>query len=258
MSTAKTPRDVTDQVEGRNPVLEALRGRRRVYSIYVAKSVRRTGAVAMIIEEAGRAEIPVEEVDGADIRRMARTRSPQGVIAVVSPFKYSTIGELEEAVAAREKPLVVVLDGVEDPQNLGAVLRVAEASGVDGVVLGRRRCCGVTPVAVKASAGAAEHVRVVAAPNIPAILSRLKASGLWVVGAESSGGVPYFELDFDTGVAFVLGGEGQGLGRLVKERCDHLASLPMLGAVSSLNVATAGAVLLYEAIRQRSAGSERG
>ena len=142
----------------------------------------------------------------------------------------------------------------EDPQNLGSLLRVADAAGVDHVIIPKRRSANVTATVAKASAGAVEHVRIVRVSNVASALARLKNDGFWVVGAESEGGVPYYELDLAVPLVIVLGGEGGGLGRLVKERCDLMARLPMRGAVTSLNVANAGAVLLYEALRQRSAG----
>ena len=242
-----------EHVEGRNPVLEALRGPRRVHAVFVARGVGAAGALAEIISLCEAAGVPVSEVPRERIDDMAQTASPQGVIAEVSPYRYYNLSEIASPLSGRV-PMVLVLDGVEDPHNLGSILRVADAGGADGVVIARRRAAHVTAVAAKASAGAVEHVRVARVANIPSALLRLKEHGFWVVGADSEGGVPYYELDLDVPLAIVLGGEGGGVGRLVKERCDHLVSLPMLGGVSSLNVAAAAAVIVYEVLRQRGTG----
>ncbi len=244
-----------EQVEGRNPVLEALRGPREVREVFLSRGTGRKGAVQEIISLCERRGIPVHEVSRDRLKQMSSTAAPQGVIALVSPFRYYQLSDLP-VPGEGPSPLVLVLDGVEDPRNFGSLLRVADAAGADAVVIASRRSVGITPVAAKASAGAAEHVRVVRVSNIPSVLNRLKHDGYWVVGAESGGGVPYFELDLTVPLALVLGGEGRGLGRLVRERCDYLARLPMLGSVTSLNVSAAGAVMLYEAVRQRSAAGQ--
>lgn len=233
-----------DQVEGLNAVLEALRGPREVEAVYVAKGARR--------EELAGAGVPIFEVEREELNRMSATRSHQGVIARVSPFRYV---ELDELVGTRgdEPSLLLALDGVEDPMNLGSLLRVADAAGAGGVIIPKRRSTPVTPAVGRASAGAVEHTRIARVTNLPRALERLKSAGLWVVGAEADRGELYHEVDMTGPVVVVLGGEGRGLGRLVREHCDHLASIPMLGRVGSLNVAAAGAVLLFEAVRQRRA-----
>lgn len=249
MPTSKTP--THEQVEGRNPVLETLKGPRRVHEVCVSSGIERKGVIAEIIELCEEEEVPVREISRERFEEMAETTAPQGVVARVSPYRYAGLREIASA-GDEHVPLVLVLDGVEDPRNFGSLLRVADAAGADGVVIPKHRSASVTPTVAKASAGAVEHVLVARVANIPSALVRLKEDGFWVIGAESKGGVPYHELDLTMPLAIVLGGEGRGLGRLVKERCDHLARIPMLGKVSSLNVANAGAVLLYEAVRQRS------
>lgn len=251
MTDAPGRRKDLEQIEGRNPVLEALRGGRKVAAIFLPEGVEIKGTLKEILKLAEARKIPVERIERDEFARMSLTRSPQGVLAEVSPFAYADIAELEESFQGEEKPLVLVLDGVEDPQNFGSLLRVAEACGVSGVVIARRRSSPVTPAVAKASAGAVEHVRVARVANIASTLERLKEKGLWVVGADSESGEPYHQVDLSAAIALVLGSEGKGLKRLVKERCDFLVKLPMLGKVSSLNVSTAGAVLLYEALRQR-------
>jgi 23S rRNA (guanosine2251-2'-O)-methyltransferase len=241
---------IHEQVEGRNPVLEALRGPRNVSEVYLARGIERKGIVAQIISESDRQGIPMRELPRERFNEMAQTSAPQGVLARVSPYRYA---ELEDIMSAEGEspPLIFALDGVEDPHNLGTLLRVADAVAADGVIVAKRRSAQVTAAVAKASAGALEHVRLARVANLERALARLKEEGLWVVGAEGQAGVPYYELDLTGPLALVLGGEGKGLGRLVKQRCDFLAGLPMLGGVSSLNVATAAAVLAYEAIRQR-------
>ncbi len=247
------PRDrnpIYEQVEGRNPVLEVLRGPREVLEVYLARGIEHKGVLAEIISESGRVGVPLREVSREWINEIAETSAPQGVVARVSPYRYA---ELEDIIGAAgdNSPLAFALDGVEDPHNLGSLLRVADAVAADGVIVAKRRSAHVTAAVAKASAGAVEHVRLARVANMERTLYRLKEEGFWVVGAEVEGGVPYWELNFTGSLVLVLGGEGKGLGRLVKERCDFLARLPMLGGVSSLNVAAAAAVLAYEAVRQR-------
>jgi 23S rRNA (guanosine2251-2'-O)-methyltransferase len=244
---------IYEKVEGRNPVLEALRGPRNVYEVYLVKGVERKGVVAEIISEIDREGVPLRELPRERFNEMAETSSPQGVLARVSPYRYLDLEDLLP-VEGEKPPLLFALDGVEDPHNLGTLLRVADAVAADGVIVAKRRSAQVTATVAKASAGAVEYVRLARVANLERALGRLKEEGLWVVGAESEEGVPYWELDLTVPLALVLGGEGKGLSRLIRQRCDFLAWLPMLGGVSSLNVATAAAVLAYEAVRQR-AGS---
>ncbi len=243
---------IQEQVEGRNPVLEALRGPREVHVVHIASGVGRKGALAEILTACERQGVPVREVSRERLDAMAVTTTPQGIVASVSLYRYAELDEILATGGVAAAPLVLVLDGVEDPRNLGSLLRVVDAAAVDGVILAKRRSARVTAAVAKASAGAVEHVSVAQVSNIASTLTILKRQGFWVVGAEAKGGVPYWEVDLTVPLALVLGGEGKGLSRLVRERCDHLAGLPMLGRVSSLNVANAGAVLVYEAVRQRS------
>jgi len=244
-----------DRVEGRNPVLEALRGPRDVGRVYVAEGAIHSGIVEEIIDLAGRDGVPVVHLSREEISRMAVTSSPQGILASVSPYRFVTLDELTGGFKKGGIPLVLILDGVEDPRNFGSLLRVADAVGASGVIVARRRSSPVTAVVAKASAGAVEHVTVAKVASISGTLLRMKKEGLWVVGADAESDESYSQLDFTVPLAVVLGGEGKGLRRLVKERCDFLARLPMSGAISSLNVSTAAAVLLYEILRQREVDS---
>ncbi len=190
--------------------------------------------------------VPVKKVPRARVEELARGGVHQGVVARVEPYPYSG---LEEIVSVPE-PLVLVLDGVTDPRNLGAVLRAADGAGASGVVIPKDRAVGVTAAAVKASAGASEHVPVARETNLRRAIDRIKEAGVWVYAAEV-GGTVYTGLDLSGPVALVLGSEGRGVRRLVREGCDGAVSIPMLGAVESLNVSVAAAVVLYEARRQR-------
>ena len=228
-------------IYGVRPVIEALRSpRREVFEVLQAAGA---GEVA---EAANASGVPVMRVDRVRIEELARGGVHQGVVARVGPYPYSG---LDEILAA--DPLVLLLDGVTDPRNLGAILRTADGAGASGVVVPKDRAVGVTAAAVKASAGASEHVRVARETNLRRSIDRMKQNGLWVYAAEGKGGMPYYALDLTGPVALVLGSEGRGIRRLVREGCDGAVSIPMLGTVESLNVSVAAAVLLYEARRQR-------
>ena len=228
-------------VYGKRPVVEALRsGRRRVFEVIDAVGDEE------IAEAAGARGVDIKLASRQRVEELARAGVHQGVAARVEPYPYSG---MEEILSTRE-PLVLMLDGITDPRNLGAVLRAADGAGASGVVIPKDRAVGVTAVAVKASAGASEHVRVARETNLRRAIDIMKSAGLWVYAAEI-GGTPYTELDLAGAVALVLGGEGRGVRRLVREGCDETISIPMFGAVESLNVSVASAVLLYEARRRR-------
>ena len=230
-----------ETVYGIRPVVEALRsGRRKVFEIIDAVGDENVG------EAAAARGVDVKRASRHRVEELARGGVHQGIVARVEPYPYSG---LQEILSPRE-PLVLVLDGITDPRNLGAVLRAADGAGASGVVIPKDRAVGVTAAAVKASAGASEHVRVARVTNLRRAIDTMKRAGLWVYAAEI-GGTPYTELDLAGAVALVLGSEGRGVRRLVREGCDGTVSIPMLGAVGSLNVAVASAVLLYEAHRRR-------
>ena len=226
-------------IYGVRPVVEALKSRRREV-FEVLDAVGDEGV------EAAANGVPVKRVPRARIDELARGGVHQGVAARVGPYPYSGLAE----ILAAPEPLLLVLDGVTDPRNLGAVLRAADGAGASGVVIPKDRAVGVTAAAVKASAGASEHARVARETNLRRAVDRMKEAGLWVYAAEA-GGAPFTRLDLSGPVALVLGSEGRGVRRLVREGCDGSVSVPMLGAVDSLNVSVAAAVLLYEARRQR-------
>jgi 23S rRNA (guanosine2251-2'-O)-methyltransferase len=230
-----------ETIYGIRPVVESLKsGRRRVFEVLDSGG---DDEVAKAATERG---VDVKRVSRQRVEELSRGGVHQGVVARVEPYPYSG---LEEILSAPE-PVVLILDGVTDPRNLGAVLRAADGAGASGVVIPKDRAVGVTAAAVKASAGASEHVRVARETNLRRAIERMKEAGLWVYAADA-GGTPYTELDLAGPVAFVLGSEGRGVRRLVREACDGEVSIPMLGAVESLNVSVASAVLLYEARRRR-------
>ncbi len=228
-------------IYGIRPVLEALRSRRR--EVFEVLEAAGEGEVA---EAAAASGVFVKKVRRAQIEELAPGAAHQGVVARVGPYPYSDLGE----ILAASDPLVLVLDSVTDPRNLGAVLRAADGAGASGVVIPKDRAVGVTAVAVKASAGASEHVPVARETNLRRAIHRIKKGGVWVYAAEG-GGMAYTELDLSGPVALVLGSEGRGVRKLVREGCDGGVSIPLLGGVLSLNVSVAAAVLLYEAQRQR-------
>ena len=226
-------------IYGIRPVVEALKGRRR----RVIEVLDSTGSREVSVAAGG---VAVKKVSRDRVDELARGGVHQGVVARVESYPYSS---LEEILAVPE-PLVLVLDGVTDPRNLGAVLRAADGAGASGVVIPKDKAVGVTAAAVKASAGASEHVRVARVTNLRRAVDALKAANVWVYAA-GAGGTDYAKMDLAGPVAFVLGSEGRGVRRLVREACDGTVSVPLFGAVSSLNVSVAAAVLAYEARRQR-------
>jgi 23S rRNA (guanosine2251-2'-O)-methyltransferase len=230
-----------ETVYGIRPVVEALgSGRRKVFEVIDAVGNEE------VAKAAGARGVAVKRASRQRVEELARGGIHQGVVARVEPYPYSG---LEEILSSHE-PLVLVLDGVTDPRNLGAVLRAADGAGASGVVIPKDRAVGVTAAAVKASAGASEHVRVARETNLRRAVEAMKRAGLWVYAAEV-GGAPYTDVDLAGAVALVLGSEGRGVRRLVREGCDGTVSIPMLGAVESLNVSVAAAVLLYEVRRRR-------
>jgi 23S rRNA (guanosine2251-2'-O)-methyltransferase len=239
---------------GRQPVLEMLKaGRRNVFSLKIRGSVRPTDDLGEIARLARQAGIRVDAVDHQALNRLVDEGHHQGVAAEVSDYPVVDFGELTgELASLGEDALVLALDHIQDPQNLGALLRVADAAGVHGVVIPADRAVRVTPAVVRASAGAAEHMRVAVVTNLVRTMKALKEAGLWCAGLEACDAAkPYTEADLGGPLALVVGSEGEGLGRLVSETCDFLVKLPLYGRVTSLNAAAAGAVALYEIRRQR-------
>ncbi len=247
----RKPHGTMEMLYGRNAVLEALRaGRRRAYTLAVAAGARAEGTLGTILELARERELPVTEVERQELDRLAEGH--QGVALEASPYPYEDF----DALVARSGPgaLYLLLDLIEDPQNLGTLLRTAEATQVAGVVLPERRAAGVTPAVSNASAGAVEHLPVAQVTNLVQAMEALRAAGVWLAGLED---VPeaglYDEADWRGPMALVVGSEGRGMRRLVREHCDFLVRLPMAGRINSLNAAVAGSIVLYHAWRRRTA-----
>ena len=243
---------------GLHPVEEALKaGRRRFDHVLVARE-RHDDRLARLVSDCREVGVRVRQEAREHLTQLAGTASHQGVVALVRPQENLAIEDLFEAPSkSKAARLVLALDGVEDPQNLGALLRVADGAGVDGIVLTERRSAPLSPVAVKASAGATEHLRIARVVNLVRALEDLKRQNLWIIGLDERGETDYDQFDLTGNCVLVLGREGAGLHDLVRRTCDHLLRIPMAGGVSSLNVSAAGAVVLYEASRQRRAKSRR-
>jgi 23S rRNA (guanosine2251-2'-O)-methyltransferase len=239
-------------VIGRNAVSELLKSERDIDKIYVKKG-ERTGSITVIAAEAIRRSIPLIEVENSKLDQMAGGQPHQGVIASAALKEYATVEDMLALAEERgEKPLLILADGIEDPQNLGALLRVAECSGAHGVIIPKHRAVGLTEAVGRASAGAVEHVPVAKVTNLAQTVEELKEKGIWIFAAEA-GGDAYYDADMTCGAAIILGSEGFGVSRLLKDKSDYLISIPMYGSLNSLNVSTAGAVILCEAAKQRHA-----
>ncbi len=236
-----------ERIAGRNPVLEALAAGRRIDRVLLAQGAK----VDDIQDRAAEKGIAVEMVDRHYLDALVKTLH-QGVVAFAEPLEYSSVEEILDAAESRKEPaLVVALDQLEDPQNLGSVLRSSDAFGVHGVIILERRSVSLGPAVSRASAGAVEHVRVARIVNMARELENFKRAGLWVIGLDGAGRDVLWDVDLGGPVVIVAGGEGRGLRRLVKEKCDIIARIPMAGQVSSLNAGVAVALALYETRRQR-------
>lgn len=245
----------SDKIYGLIPVLEALRsGQRAIDSITIAEGARHD-RMRDLLALAKKANVPVHRVPRVSLDRALKEITHQGVVARTAAARYQDADELLEAVAARvgsaDQPLVLGLDGIEDPRNFGAILRTAECAGVHGVFIPERRAVGLTDTVAKAAAGAVEYVPIARATNLVRLIEQLKERNIWVVGAAAEGTSNYTDWDWTLPSALFLGSEGAGLHRLVRERCDTLVRIPVLGRLGSLNVSVAAGVLLYEALRQR-------
>ena len=240
-----------DLIEGRNAVMEALRAGRTIDKIFIAKGdVDKT--LGHIASKARSAGIVVTEADRRKLDAMSQTHAHQGVIALCAVKEYSTIEDMLAIAAERgEVPFLVLCDEISDPHNLGAIIRTAECAGAHGVVIPKRRSAGLTSIVAKTSAGAVSYVPVARVPNIPALLEQLQKEGVWVFGTAAEGTSDLYSADLKGPAAIVIGSEGDGMTRLVREKCDFLVSIPMKGKISSLNASAAAAILLYEAVRQR-------
>lgn len=246
---ADHPFDEKNMIIGRNPVIEALKNGRDMEKLLVVKGGE--GSIAKIVAMAREQGVTIYQSDRAALDRLACGRPHQGVVAFASAYAYGTMEDIFEKAKSRgEEPLVVVLDNLEDPHNLGAIMRTCECAGAHGVIIPKRHACGLTEVVAKASAGAVEYVPCVRVANIGQAIDELKREGFWVAACDM-GGQPYYRQDLTGRLAVVIGSEGAGISRLVKEKCDFTVSMPMVGRITSLNASNAAAVLMYEVRRQR-------
>ena len=239
-----------DIIAGRNPVMEAIRRGRSIESILVAKG-ERSGSVVAIIAKAKQKNIPVKDVDSKKLDFLAKGVNHQGIVAQCAVKEYSTLEDIFALAEERgESPFIIVLDKIEDPHNLGAIIRTAECAGAHGVIIPERRSAGLSYTVEKTSAGALEYMPVVRVKNISAVLQKLKDKGIWVYGADMDG-EHYKKVNFDGAVALVIGNEGKGISPLVAKDCDVIVSLPMKGKINSLNASVAAGILMYEIADKR-------
>lgn len=240
-----------DLLEGRNPCIEALKSGRTINKIMVVKGDRE-GSVKKIISMAREQGIVIQEVGRDRLDAISHTKAHQGVIAFVSAKEYVEVSDiLEYAKQRNEPPFVLILDEIQDVQNFGSILRTADAAGVHGVIIPKRRSVSLNSVVAKTSAGAVEYVPVARVSNLASTIEELKKEGLWVTGTDAEGTDVYHKADLKGPLAVVIGSEGEGIGRLIREKCDFLINIPMKGQVSSLNASVAAGIVLYEALKQR-------
>lgn len=257
------PRSSTDnrglggtQIEGRQAVRELLlAGRRRIHEIVISDDLDDNSVMSDILDLAADQRVPVRKIARRELEREARSEAPQGVIAFAAQLTEADLADFVGRSSEKRRPFIVAVDGVTDPGNLGAILRSCDGAGVDGVILPRHRAVHITPTAAKSAAGAVEYVQMCIVGGLPTALRQLKESGVWIVGLHDSADKSIFELGelAKEPICLVLGAEGPGLSRLVRERCDVLVSIPMLGSLSSLNVSAATALATYEIVRARRA-----
>ncbi len=247
---------MNNYVIGKQPVLEVLKSGTSVEKVFLLHSTRPETA-RNIRQLAKRKGIPVVEMDGDRFREIVPAEHSQGIAALVSSVSYVEPEDLLEVAKKKgEPPLLLVLDEIEDPQNLGALIRTADCSGVHGVIIPKHHSAPITETVTKTSAGATAHVPVARVTNIVQTIEQLKLQGVWVIGSDSSGTTSFYDADYRGPVALVIGNEGKGIRRLVKEKCDFLVRIPMFGKIESLNASVSGALLMYEAVRARRAGQK--
>ena len=243
--------ELTDQIEGRNSVIELLESGRDINKIFVQDGEKH-GSINKIIAMASQRKILINTISKEKMKQMAQTENYQGVIPIVPPFDYVDIEDiLSEAKARQEDPFIVLLDGIEDPHNLGSIIRTAETAGVHGIVIPKRRAASVNATVNKVSAGAVEHLKIARVNNMVETMKYLKEQGLWICGTDMDTKTYYYSQDLTGPLAIVIGSEGFGMSRLVKENCDFLVKIPMRGKITSLNASVSAGIVMYEAVEQR-------
>lgn len=241
----------SDQIEGRNAVLELLESDRDINKIYISDGEKH-GSINKIIALAKQKKVIINEISKSKLNQMAQTENNQGVIAIVPPFNYCEIEDIIElAKSKNEKPFILILDGLEDPHNLGSIIRTAETAGAHGIIIPKRRAVGVNSTVAKVSAGAVEYMKIARVNNINDAIKYLKENDVWIYGTDMNADKFYFEEDFSSGVGIVIGSEGFGMSKLVKENCDFLIKIPMKGKITSLNASVSAGIVMYEVVKQR-------
>lgn len=249
---AHAPQNDRVTIEGRNPVYEALAAGRPIDKIWISETVRPSG-IKKLTDLARERQVPVQTVKPQKINLLSRTEASQGVVAVCSAVQYASLEDLfRRAEEKGTPPFIIIADEITDPHNLGAIIRSANAAGADGVIIPKNRSVGLDAVAAKTSAGAVHYTPVVRVTNLAQTAEALQARGLWLVGADMSGEKSLFESDMTGAIGLVVGSEGKGISRLLREKCDFMVKIPMLGEIESLNASVAAAVMMYEIVRQRS------
>ena len=240
-----------DQVEGRNAVLELLESDRDINKIYISDGEKH-GSINKIIALAKERKVIINEISKSKLNQISQTQNNQGVIAIVPPFNYCDVEDiLELAKSKNEKPFILILDGIEDPHNLGSIIRTAETAGVHGIIIPKRRAAMVNSTVSKVSAGAVEYMKVARVNNINEAIEYLKKNDVWICGTDMSTDKYYYNEDFTCGIGIVIGSEGFGMSRLVKENCDFLVKIPMKGRITSLNASVSAGIIMYEVVKQR-------
>ena len=240
-----------DQIEGRNSVLELLESGKDINKIYIAKGEKH-GSINKIIAKAKENKVVIVEIEKEKLNKMAQTNNPQGVIAIVPPFDYASVDDiLNEAKNRNEKPFILILDGIEDPHNLGSIIRTAETAGVHGIIIPKRRSAQVNSTVNKTSAGATNFMKIARVNNINETIEYLKNNDIWIYGTDGEAKEMYYDEDMTGNVAIVIGSEGFGMSRLVKENCDFLLKIPMKGKITSLNASVSAGIIMYEVVKQR-------
>lgn len=247
----KEDKNYDDQVEGRNAVLELLESGKDINKIFITKGERH-GSINKIISIAKENKVILVEKEKRQMQEISQTQNCQGVIALVPPYEYCEVEDiLQEAKQREEDPFVLILDGIEDPHNLGSIIRTAETAGVHGVIIPKRRAATVNSTVNKVSAGAVQHMKIARVTNISDTIEQLKKEGLWICGTDINTSIYYYDQDFTGAMGIVIGNEGNGMSQKVKKNCDFLVKIPMKGKVTSLNASVSTGIIIYEAMTQR-------
>lgn len=240
-----------NQIEGRNSVIELLKSGKDINKLFVQRGEKH-GSILEIIKLAKNNKVIITEIDKAKLDKMSQTHNHQGVIAIIPPYEYCEVDDiLENAKQKNEDPFILILDQIEDPHNLGSIIRTAECSGVHGIIIPKRRAAQVNSTVNKTSAGAAEYVKIARVNNLNETINYLKEKNIWIYGTDAQGSSYYDEQDYKGGIGIVIGSEGFGMSRLVRENCDFLIRIPMKGKINSLNASVSAAIVMYEVMKQR-------